>query len=368
MGRRASNVENLPKYVSAFKDRHGKRRYYFWRGPSSGEKKVYLKEHPGTPKHPSAEYKALLAGRAPANDTAPAAAGTIRDLVNRYYSTSAFTNPGPVTQEKVRARLEDFCKPRGAKRVSMLRFNHIEAILAAKAKPSVNTAGKKVGGPNAAKSLEKDLIRLFDLAVRLEWIATNPARLAEGIKVPKTTGFHSWDESEITQYRDRHPLGTMARLALEIVLWTLQRRGDASSFGPKHRKGGKIHIWNEKTKKYTWLPEPPQLTEAIEAMDVVGTQTFIVSKRGTPFTKESFGNWFRERCDEAGLPHCSLHGLRKATARRLAETGATQQELKAAGNWSNDKDVATYTAAADQKRLADDAISRLAARESELKG
>jgi len=310
-----------------------------------------------------------MAGQIPANDVKAAAPGTIRDLVNRYYSTTAYTSPGAVTQEKVRARLEDFCKDHGAKRAATVRFNHIEAILAKKAKPSKNDEGRKIGGPNAAKSLEKDLTRIFDLAVKLEWIETNPVRLADSIKVPKTEGFHTWDEGEIEQYRSFYPLGTMERLAIEIVLWTLLRRGDASQFGPKFRKGGLIHVWNEKTKKWSWLPEPKQLTDAIEAMDRVGLTAFLLNDKGTPFKSPAvFGNWFRRKCDAASLPHCSLHGLRKATARRLAELGNSQQRLKAAGNWSQDKDVATYVQAADQKRLAIDGMSDLAAREGELKG
>jgi integrase len=343
--------------VSAFNDRHGKRRYYYER---TGEKKVYLKEHPGTPKHPSAEYKALLTGQRAANDVKPVEARTIRDLVNRYYSTPKYLSPGAVTQEKVRARLEDFCASYGKLKVAGLKFNHVETILAKKAQVGRNAAGKKVGGPNAAKSLEKDLVRILDLAVKLEWIPTNPARLAEGVKVPKTNGFHTWTEEEIEQYQSHYPLGTMGRLAIEIILWTLLRRGDASQFGPKHRKGGMIHVWNEKTKKWSWLPEPPQLTAAIEAMTVVGTNVYLLSESGPFASPASFGMWFRRRCDEAGLPHCSAHGLRKATARRAAELGGTQQELKAAGNWSQDKDVAIYTAAADQKRLAKGVMTRVA--------
>ncbi len=161
----------------------------------------------------------------------------------------------------------------------------------------------------------------------------------------------------------------MGRLAIEIILWTLLRRGDASRFGPRHRKNGWIHVWNEKTKKYIWLREAAPLTAAIEAMDRIGETAYLLSDNGTPFaTPASFGMWFRRRCDEAGLPHCSAHGLRKATARRLAESGATQAELKAAGNWSQDKDVAIYTAAADQKRLADIAMTRMASRKSNEKG
>ncbi|MFP5330599.1 MAG: tyrosine-type recombinase/integrase [Alphaproteobacteria bacterium] len=362
MGRRSSDPEKLPPNVTAYMDRHGKRRYRYRK---HGYRQYHFKDHPGTPRHPSAEYKAVVAGERVVVSNAPA--GTIRDLVNRYYSSASFRNPSAVTQEKVRARLEEFCRAHGPKRAATLRFNHVETILAEKSKRRVSYAGRIIGGPNAAKSLQKDLIRVFDLAVRLEWIRTNPVRLANGVKVPKTGGFHTWTEDEIKQYRAHFPLGTMGRLAIEIILWTLLRRGDASRFGPQHRTKGKIRVWNQKTKKYSWLPEPPQLTAAIEAMENAEAETYLLTVWGKPFASPAaFGNWFRRRCDEAGLPHCSAHGLRKATARRLADLGATQQELKAAGNWSHDKDVAIYTAAADQRRLATQALTDLATREAEL--
>jgi hypothetical protein len=36
--------------------------------------------------------------------------------------------------------------------------------------------------------------------------------------------------------------------------------------------------------------------------------TFLVTEQGKPFTAAGFGNWFRDRCDEAGLTHCAAHG------------------------------------------------------------
>lgn len=44
-----------------------------------------------------------------------------------------------------------------------------------------------------------------------------------------------------------------------------------------------------------------------------------VTTHGKPFTAAGFGNWFRDRCNEAELTHCSAHGVRKAAAARAAE-------------------------------------------------
>ena len=59
-----------------------------------------------------------------------------------------------------------------------------------------------------------------------------------------------------------------------------------------------------------------------------GDLTFIVTDRGTPFAKESFGNWFGEVCRQTGCPR-SAQGLRKASATRAAENGATERQLMA---------------------------------------
>jgi integrase len=58
--------------------------------------------------------------------------------------------------------------------------------------------------------------------------------------------------------------------------------------------------------------------------------TFLVTSQGQPFTDAGFTNWFRDRCNEAGLPKgISAHGLRKARARRIAEQGGTAHEIAA---------------------------------------
>ena len=354
---RGSSVERLPQYVSAFTDRHGKRRYRFRKRGVS----LYLREHPGTPKHPSAEYKLLLEGRVVANDRRRASPGTVDDLIQRFYGSADFNSAGERTRAKNRAILEDFRRQHGSKSVAGLRFNHVEAILVAKAKINKDEKGRKVGGPFASERLRKLLRRLFAHAVRLEMIAVNPVELAKGPKVPKTRGFHTWTDEEIEQFRAAHPMGNKARLALELLRWTMQRGGDARTFSPSQRKGGQIHIWNEKTDKFTWVPEPPQLTAAINAMPTIGSKTLLVTEYGKPFSEKGFGNWFKKQCVAAGLPHCTAHGVRKATARQLADHAeATQQELKAAGGWSGDREVATYVAEADRKRLANNALGRLA--------
>jgi hypothetical protein len=73
-------------------------------------------------------------------------------------------------------------------------------------------------------------------------------------------------------------------------------------------------------------PLLPILRQIImDSADILGDMTFLVTEYGKPFTEAGFGNWFRDRCDEAGLPQCTAHGLKKAGAAIAAENGATDR-------------------------------------------
>jgi integrase len=351
----------LPRHVSAWKDRHGKLRF---RHRKLGITR-YFKNPIGSPEW-LAEYHEYEA----ADGTfikARYAPGTLGDLITRYYRSQDFNSQGEVSQAKNRAVIEEFRQGRDDRPVALLTFEHIDIILAKKAQKVGEDGCRATGGPAAAQRLRKQLRRLFEHAVRLGMIRTNPVELTTRVKY-KTSGFHTWTEDEIARFRERHPLGTKARLALEIILWTGQRRGDAHRFGPPHVREGRINYEQEKGGKELWLPIAPQLRAAIDATPAVGVQTFLVTEYGKPFTKGGFGNWFRDRCDEAGLNHCTAHGLRKAIARRLAENGATQKMIKSVGGWSNDREVAIYTAGADQAELARTALMSLAKWETQTLG
>jgi integrase len=66
--------------------------------------------------------------------------------------------------------------------------------------------------------------------------------------------------------------------------------------------------------------------------------------------------WFKRRCLEAGIANRTMHGLRKAVARRLAEVGLSNQMIKSITGHTSDTEVARYTAAARQERMAETAF------------
>ena len=107
------------------------------------------------------------------------------------------------------------------------------------------------------------------------------------------------------------------------------------------------------------MPLHPELQAAIEAAPI-DNMTFLTARGGGPLTVDGFSGWFKRMCREAGLPaRAAAHGLRKAACRRLAELGCSASVIASISGHSTLKEVARYTAAADQAKLARQGIEAL---------
>jgi hypothetical protein len=80
-------------------------------------------------------------------------------------------------------------------------------------------------------------------------------------------GLLSLDRGDITKFRNQWALGTKPRLALELMLWTGTRRGDARLLPPP--RNGRFAGKAGKTGKEFDLPVAPPLAKAISAMPAV---------------------------------------------------------------------------------------------------
>jgi hypothetical protein len=89
---------------------------------------------------------------------------------------------------------------------------------------------------HAALRLREQLFLLFKFAVKQEWIETNPVEQADEVE-HKGEGFYAWTEEDIATFREAYPLGTKPRLAMELILWTGARRGDAHKAAPPKNGG-----------------------------------------------------------------------------------------------------------------------------------
>jgi integrase len=351
-------------YTRSYRDRHGKLRIEYRRNG----KTVPLPSTPGTAEFQTA-YDAACVRDQPGVATSPKSrpvSGTWRWLCIQYFGSLDFNQLDPDTQRVRRRILENTCLEPWGKGSTRLFSDAPIRNMTPQALAVLRD--RKANKPEAARSRLKAISRVFDWALdaKIGDVSRNPAR---DVKYPKSRagGFHTWSSEEVARYERTHPIGTKARLAMALLLFTCQRKSDIILFGHQHVHEGVFRFTQQKNAGRNpvtlSLPLLPVLQEIIDASPI-GQSTFLVTDHGKPFSRAGFGARMRKWCDEAGLSECTSHGLRKVAATILAENGATDLQLMAVCGWRDIRQAQRYTKAARQKIMAADAMPLLVARKA----
>jgi integrase/recombinase XerD len=199
-------------------------------------------------------------------------------LIAEYYQSKVFNDGFAFeTQRMRRAILERWRVDHGGKRVAHLRPNDVRKFLEQKT-------------PCAQKNWLKTLRGLMLFAVAQNYRADDPTT---GVRVAKpavkSRGNMTWGDPQIVAYRNTHGLGTVARLAVELMVNTAARRGDVWMLGAQHIKDGKLCWRPNKTKRSTGkiltIPILPECQAAIDAMPPTNSMTFLVTDHGRPVSR-----------------------------------------------------------------------------------
>ena len=304
------------------KDRHGRER---WLLRVPGRKAVTIKGRYGSPEF-AENYRAALAPVEKKGIGVPRQ-GTIAALARTYLASAHFASLAEETRRHRRSAIEAFAAkfgdcPVGGK--DGLHSKHVRKIIE--------------GKPGRARTLLGAISALMTYAVDMGWRDDNPC---SGVKRPKLSkdGWHSWTDEEISKYRARHPNGTMARLAVELALCSIQRRSDLVRLGRQHVRDGLLTVTQQKTGNPAYVAIGVDLEAAFIPSQHLN---FLVTGAGAPFTPGGLTHYFRLRCKEAGLSGCPLHGLRKAGARLAVEAGCDITEVAAIGGWKSVRELQRY--------------------------
>jgi len=320
--------------------RRGKPYYYFRRW---GFKRVRLPGPPGSAEFMAA-YERALSGTQPkqigANRTRP---GTVNAAVVGYYQCLAFRQTAMGTQLLRRRILERFRADHGDKTIATLPPEFIRHMLDRMK-------------PGAARNWLKTLRALLDFAVAEGFRADNPTRSIKLAKM-KSRPHRPWTDAELEQYERTHPIGSKARLAFALGLYTIQRAGDVCRMGRQHIRNGELVVRQEKTGAQLALPIRPELQTILDATPS-GHMTFLVTRSGRQYARGDFSTQFRAWCDDAGLPKdCVFHGLRATGCTQLANNGCSAHQIAAWSGHMTLREVERYTKASNQRRLARSAIA-----------
>jgi integrase len=331
------------RYVQGWVDRDGRVHHYFRR---AGFARVRLPGLVGSAEFMAAYAAALDSTPTPIGQDKRSKPGSVSAAIASYYSSPAFKGLAASSQVVRKAVLEAFRHEHGDKQIAAMPRKFIVAMLDAMT-------------PTAARNWFKAIRALADHCIRIGMLKDDPTL---GIRLRPTKGeFHTWSEGEIAQFEAHHPIGSRERLALALGLYTGQRRGDVIRMGRQYIRDGMLHVKQEKTGATLAIPIHPEL-QAVLATVPPTQMTFITTLRGRPFDGKTFTQWFAVACDRAGLgAQCTFHGLRKAACRRLAEAGCSVNEIAAISGHKTLREIARYTAAVDQAKLAQAAMARTTA-------
>jgi integrase/recombinase XerD len=368
-------------YVNSFYDARGKLRHIFRR---KGHKKVTIKGRAGSPDFMDA-YHALLdrtGGAVPVAEigASRAKAGTIDALIARYRKHDDFTKGlSKATQDMRRPILDHFrdFKTPGGKRYG-------DARLVGMQEKQIRAAleGRK---PNAQRNWIKVIRGLSAFGKSQGECSVDASAGIKPTRGPKSTGHMTWKPPQIDKYRERHKIGTMARLALELMLNIAARRGDAHKVGRPHLSFDpdnqlSVLTWRpgktlRTTGKSLTIPVLPSLQRALDAMPKSDVLTFLTNDYGRPFASAAaFGNKFADwcvaaelqpvECDDGKTRNFRAHGLRKAALYTLYKLGGNVAQLQALGGHGSIAELQKYIQEIEQDEQAVSGMALVAAAQS----
>lgn len=232
-----------------------------------------------------------------------------------------------------------------------------------------NSVDKRRATPAEANNFLKALRNLFAWATKYKVYDKNPTKDVEYFK-PTGEGHKAWSEEDISKFEAKWQLGTMERLAIDLLIYTGLRRGDVVRLGWHHLNDGMFSIRMEKMEgrtneeAYIVLLEPLRVSiektrQSLPHLYTNNYGSFLRHQSNGQFLPESFGNWFRDICNAAGITGKSAHGLRKAAAIRCAENGGTESMLKSIFGWSSSQMANFYTQKANRKKIAKEGSKHL---------
>lgn len=253
------------------------------------------------------------------------------------------------TQKEWRRCLEHISSVHGHRRANQMHLKHLKEIR--------NNLAQSPGSANNYVDALKSLCKWM---LENEWRDDNPAI---GLKrFDKVRSYDAWKESDIEAFLE--VADDRAELALKLLLYTGQRRGDVAKMTWHDYDGQLISVVQQKTGAKLEIPchsELKAILDAEKAKERSGI-TILTTAQGKSFNSNSLGLWFSKIMDKAGLRKergLALHGLRAAAASRLDEAGCTTSEIKAITGHKSDQMVNHYTRGSRQKRRAMSAIRKL---------
>lgn len=330
-----------------------------WRVRKAGDPKIKttLRVEPGHPRFGEHYHAARSGIQLDAEPEAPQAIkGSVGWLADLYIAAMKdMQSAGHLQAATVQQR---------AVFIERLRADAGEYAAAMPQSELIKRRDKMMDTPGAADNFVKAIRAMYAWGIERGHVKANPAT---GIgRINRGTGAAPWTVDDLKRYRQRHPAGTMAHLALSLFMFTACRIGDAVRLGRANEVTVDGVAWldwtpEKKGSARVRVPIAPPLLAAIRSQVVTHPAAYLLTEQGQPFSsKDSFSRRFAKWCEQAGLEGRSAHGIRKAAGELMALHGASQYHIMSIHGHTQAKTSEVYTQGANRARLAEQAMQRLA--------
>lgn len=277
-----------------------------------------------------------------------AATGSIADGIARYLRSPQYKALSKEYAATIHRNVQAIYHAYGEAPMSRLGPEHIDRDL-----------GKLVGNHRVAR--RKAWRQLGAFWKDESYVTSDPSETAMRVKAPKGEGHRAWSADQIAAYREKHPIGSVARLCFELLFWTAARTVDGVALGPRQiGRDGLLTFVQSKTKGEAYVPWTSSLpdwgTDMEEDRQMLmqclsrKTFTFLEAQGGKPRTKKGLSNLVSKAARDAGIEGRSAHGLRRSRLTILAENGASVHAIMAWGGHKTLSEAQRYIDEADRKR------------------
>jgi len=326
---------DLP-YVHNFRDRHGHERAYFrYRG------RRWPLPAPGDPEFGS-EYRRLKEKITGTSATAVNGEASLGWLIREYQASPEFRVLRPRTRSEYVRALSAIGLEHGTRPWKKLTT---PAVLKHIRDPLADT-------PRKADMHVEIVSALYSWAIKRGMTKENPALGAPRLYRRRTMSRRPWTMAEARRFCEH--ANETEYLIFTLALYTGQRAGDLHHMTCFQYDGQAIRLTQEKTDHPLVLAVHPTLKAVLDARRKT-------EGRILPFaSRESLSSFFSAAVRRiGGLDGCTLHGLRSTHATWIAEAGGSAHQIGASTGHRSPAMVKHYTAAADQRRLAQSGIALL---------
>jgi integrase len=218
--------------------------------------------------------------------------------------------------------------------------------------------------PSKANSFLAVLRLILQWSIPRGWIKSNPTLGMRPIRHRKQP-HRPWSDAEIEAMTQP---GNPCRIAILVGLYTAQRLGDVLSLPWSIYDGQSLEIMGANRQRKTGaelsIPVHPELRQALEPIRAKAGP-ICTRPDGQAWKVHHFNHVFTATRRRLALPEdLHFHGLRHSAVSRLADAGCSHAEIAAITGHKNLSMVTHYSAGAQQKSLAQSAMSKLPKRQN----